>query len=81
MITQNEAIIEAFKELGGVRTKEEIATWVNNKYGTKWKDFSTPLADMVPESRGGNKSSLVPEYFRVLERVERGKYRLVEEAR
>ncbi|RXI96295.1 hypothetical protein DS745_21430 [Anaerobacillus alkaliphilus] len=77
MITQCEAIIEAFKELGGVQTHQEIANWVNKKYGPKWKDFSTPLADMVPVAKGGNKSSTVPDYFRVLERVERGKYRLL----
>lgn len=77
MITQCEAIIEAFKELGGVRTHHEIAEWVNKKYGPNWKDFRTPLADMVAVSKGGNQSSTVPDYFRVLERVERGNYRLL----
>ena len=79
MITQCEAIIADFKDMGGIRTKQEITVWVNRNYGTKWKDFGTSLADMVPESKGGNSSSTVPEYFRVLERVERGKYRLIEE--
>lgn len=37
----------------------------------------TSLADMVPRSKGGNESSLVPDYFQVLERVERGKYLLI----
>lgn len=37
MVTQCEAIIDAFKDLGGVRTKQEIENWVNNTYGAKWK--------------------------------------------
>lgn len=52
---------------------------MNKKYPSKWKDFGTMLADMVPVSHGGNNSSTVPEYFRVLKRVERGKYCLIEE--
>lgn len=72
MITQSEAIIEAFKALGDTCTIQEISDWVTKEYGPKWKDFGTPLADMVPETKGGNKSLLVPAYFRVLERVERG---------
>ena len=80
MITQSEAMIEAFKTLGGERSIKEIEDWVNKTYGPRWKNFSTPIADMVPESKGGNKSSLIPDYFRVLERGGRGRYRLLDEA-
>lgn len=78
IFTQADGIIEAFQVLGGTRSIQEITDWVNKKYGRVWKDFGTLLADMVPEKKGGNSSSRVPEYFRVLERVERGKYRLIE---
>lgn len=79
MLSQSEAIIEAFKALGGVRTANEIRVWVNKSYGDKWKDYSTIMADMVPLSLGGNNSSTVPEYFQVLKRDSRGKYCLVAE--
>jgi hypothetical protein len=78
MITQNEAIIEAFRDLGGVRNAEEIRTWVESKYGPRWKDYSTALADMVSPHHGGNNSSGVPNFFRVLTRVSRGYYSLIE---
>jgi hypothetical protein len=81
MLTQREAIIEAFKSHGGVKTAEEIRDLVIKKHGEQWKDFSTPMADMVPPSLGGNSSSTVPEYFRVLKRVSRGKYCLIDEAK
>lgn len=77
MSGQCKAIIEAFQSLKGVRTISEIRDWVRNKYGDKWKDIGTAMADMVPKHLGGNKSSHVPERFRVLERVSRGKYRLI----
>lgn len=77
MTTQYEAIIEAFRVLGGIRNKHEIADWVNKRYGASWKDFGTVMADMVPVSIGGNKSSLIPIDFRVLQRVERGNYSLI----
>ncbi|MBO8171496.1 MAG: hypothetical protein H0Z33_06385 [Bacillaceae bacterium] len=77
MSTQSDAIIKAFEELGGTRSIREIEDWVNRKYGAKWKDFSTLMADMVPVSHGGNTSSTVPEEKRVLERVSRGYYRLI----
>ncbi|MGM8215907.1 hypothetical protein ACLIA0_10085 [Bacillaceae bacterium W0354] len=76
--TQNECIIEAFRELGGGRSIEEIRNWIIHRYGNRWKELGTPMADMVPESHGGNSSSNVPEYFRVLERVDKGVYRLIE---
>ncbi|HDP99204.1 MAG TPA: hypothetical protein ENN22_08485 [bacterium] len=77
MPTQCEAIVEAFKDLLGVRTRQEIEDWVNKKYKNKWKDFGTAMADMVPLSLKGNSSSKVPNSQRVLERVSRGKYRLL----
>ncbi|HBV87528.1 MAG TPA: hypothetical protein DEF42_12935 [Desulfosporosinus sp.] len=78
MITQAEAIIAAFQGLGGKRTIREIEDWVTANYGDKWKDFSTQMADMVPLSHGGNGTSSVPDYFRVLERVQRGTYCLID---
>lgn len=76
-MTQSEAIIQAFQELGGVHGIAEITNWVGERYGDQWKDFGTSMADMVPKSHDGNASSLIPEHFRVLERVRRGKYRLL----
>jgi len=77
MPTQHEAIIEAFRALGGVRTIGEIHEWVRKKYGDRWKDFGTKMADMVPQRLGGNHSSNVPNEFRVLRRVSRGRYCLI----
>lgn len=79
MLSQSEAIIEAFKNLEGVRTAQEIRNWVIKNYGDQWKDYNTTLADMVPYSLGGNSSSTVPEYFRILKRISRGKYCLIDE--
>ncbi|MBC2723549.1 hypothetical protein [Desulfosporosinus sp.] len=76
-MTQPEAIIEAFKALGRTRSIDEIKSWVREKYGDIWKDFGTPMADMVPISRGGNSSSTIREELRVLERVSPGEYRLL----
>ena len=78
MSTQHEAIVEAFKALGGIRTIDEIRDWVEKKSGARWKDFGTRMADMVPQEFGGNPSSNVPNEFRVLARVAQGKYRLTE---
>lgn len=76
-MTQCEAIIEAFKDLGGIRNQYEIKAWVERKYGSIWKDYGTCMADMVPKSCGGNSSSTVPEKYRILERVSSGEYRLL----
>lgn len=76
-MTQTEAIIEAFKALGGTRNQYEIRSWVIEKYGDVWKDFSASMADMVLIFRGGNSSSNVREELRVLERVSTGEYRLL----
>jgi hypothetical protein len=79
MLTQSEAIIEAFRALGGIRKSSEIEEWVLDKYGARWKDFGTLMADMVPVSHGGNNTSNESDYFRVLQRVSRGNYRLIKE--
>ncbi|MGG3561982.1 hypothetical protein ABES03_10290 [Neobacillus rhizosphaerae] len=77
-MTQAEAIIEAFKALGGTRRIFEIKNWVDNKYGlNRWKDFNTTIADMVPISLGGNKTSTLPERVKVLKRVKVGHYCLI----
>lgn len=73
---QCEAIIEAFKALGGSRTIRDIEEWVTSNYGDIWQDFGTSMADMVPLSRGGNTTSSVPDRMRVLTRVSRGIYRM-----
>lgn len=72
-----EAIITAFDELGGERHIKEIIDWVYEKYGDRWKDIVTTMADMVPVSYGGNTSSQIEEKYRVLKRVSRGKYCLI----
>jgi hypothetical protein len=76
MKTQCEAIIEAFKSLEGERTIKEIEDWVIRQHGTKWKNFGTAMADMVPLSKNGNPTSEVQSDYQVLQRVSRGKYRL-----
>jgi len=78
LVTQYEAIIAAFQELGGARNANEIRHWVENHYPGRWKDYHAILADMVPVSHGGNLTSTVPEEFRVLERMHKGYYRLIE---
>lgn len=77
MKTQHQVIIEALQALGGSRRIAEIEAWVRAKYGAQWKNFSTPLADMVPVRLGGNQSSTIPGEFRVLARTDRRIYRLV----
>jgi hypothetical protein len=79
MTTQSEAIIEALKALGGEREICEVRTWIEHRYGPRWKDLSTTMADMVPIELGGNHSSTLPEWVQVLERVGRGKYKLIED--
>jgi len=76
-MTQAEAIIAAFQKLGGERTIQEIEDWATATNGARWKDFSTQMADMLPLSHGGNGTSSVPDYFRVLERIRRGTYCLI----
>jgi hypothetical protein len=79
MMALSDYIIEAFRALGGSRSIGEIEDWVTRRHGGRWasSSFSTAMADMVPESLGGNRSSLVPVEKRVLRRVSRGVYGLV----
>jgi len=65
-----EAIIEALNSLGGCGTISDVNEYILTKYGKKWKDIGTAMADMCPDS----KSSLYPLEDRVLKRVGRGKY-------
>lgn len=78
MITLTEAIIDAFKVLGGIRSNDEIKYFIKERNGNRWKSSSinTNLTDMVPAQLDRNMSSTVPQSHRVLERFETGKYRL-----
>jgi Holliday junction resolvase len=69
-ICQYEAIIEAFNALGGAKTAYEIKEWVTNKYGSVWKDFSTPMCKMLPSHLNRH----CPKKYRVLTRQCRGIY-------
>lgn len=76
-INLNEAIILALVNLGGEGSIQEIRECIEKRYPNTWKDVSTELADMIPESFGGNSSSTTKEEYRILERVSRGYYRLI----
>jgi hypothetical protein len=67
-----DAVVEALTSLGGSGSISEVRSYVNSKYPKKWKDVSTTMADLCPEST----SSTYPQKDRVLERIGRGKYRL-----
>lgn len=71
-----QAIILALDELGGKGTIRQVNDWINTNYPNKWKDAGTALADMVPKSLGGNRSSNVSDEYQILERVSPGRYRL-----
>ncbi|CAH2716711.1 hypothetical protein BACCIP111895_03899 [Neobacillus rhizosphaerae] len=71
-----QAIILALDNLGGEGTIGQVNDWINSNYPNTWKEAGTALADMVPMSLGGNRSSNVSEEFRILERVSPGRYRL-----
>jgi hypothetical protein len=60
-----EAIIAAYETPGGERTIKEIKDWIYEKYGNRWRDIGTSMADMVPVTRGGNESSRIPEVYRI----------------
>lgn len=53
-MTQEEAIIKAFNEMGGERRPKEIEAWVKRHLPEhNWKDFGTTMADMInPDYRG-----------------------------
>jgi hypothetical protein len=76
-LNHNEAIIWALVDLGGEGSIQEVREWLDENYPNTWKDTGTALTDMVPESHGGNSSSAVKEDYRVLERVGRGRYRIL----
>ncbi|MFY2158279.1 hypothetical protein ACOSZF_22045 [Cytobacillus firmus] len=76
MLTQYEAIIQAFEHLGKPTTIREMEEYIRKKHGDVWKDFGTVLADMVSPTHGGNHSSKIPNQYRILKRVSRGKYSL-----
>jgi hypothetical protein len=76
-MTQNEAIIEALEALGGAGTIKEVNAWMEKKYPSRWKDTGTALADMVPVYLGGTTTSNVRDELRILEKVSRGRYRLI----
>ncbi len=75
-MTQSEAILAAMKALKGTRHWTEIKDWTSRNIGDHWKDYSTPIDDMV---LGGNNTSNVPLELRVFERVSPGYYRLLED--
>lgn len=79
MVTQYQAIIEAFRAMSNSRRINEIEDWILKNYEVSWKDIGTTMADMVSEKNGGNSTSHVPEEYRLLTRVSRGVYRLNQE--
>ncbi|MHA1690318.1 MAG: hypothetical protein ACTSU7_01645 [Candidatus Heimdallarchaeaceae archaeon] len=78
MVTCVEAIIDAFKTLGGDRSFDDIENWILKKYGARWKrnTIETCMADMVPESLRGPPSSTVKPEYRILRRIDSGIYSL-----
>jgi hypothetical protein len=81
LLTQYEAIIQAFEELNKTITIKEMEEYIRKKYGAIWKDFGTVMAGMVSASHGGNHSSTVPSVYQVLKRISRGKYELMKNNR
>ncbi|OLS33873.1 hypothetical protein [Bacillus sp. MRMR6] len=72
-----QAIISAFAALGGERSIREIKDWIEARFGDRWKDIGTCMADMVSVSHGGSGSSQLDVKYRVLKKVSRGKYCLI----
>lgn len=68
-----EAIKEAMVALGGDGSIEEVTEWIKARYGDRWKDIRTRIADLTYP---GNSSSSYTPSERFLERVSRGVYRL-----
>jgi len=68
-----DAIREALENLGGEGTIKQVKDYILFKYGSKWKDISTAMADLTFP---GSKSSTYKISERFLERVFRGRYRL-----
>jgi hypothetical protein len=68
-----EAIKEALLSMDGEASISQIKGFIEGKYKGQWKNIDTAIADLTYP---GNKSSTYPPQERILERVERGKYRL-----
>lgn len=68
-----EAIKEALLSMDGEANVSQIKDFIEAKYKGRWKNIDTAIADLTYP---GNKSSTYPPQDRILERVDRGKYRL-----
>lgn len=71
-----DAIREALENLGGEGTIKQVKDYIVSKYGPRWKDISTAMADLTFP---GSKSSTYTINERFLERVAKGRYRLRKE--
>jgi hypothetical protein len=73
--TAKEMIREALTSLGGEATIQEVTGYIRDKYGlVNVNSISTDMSDL---SINGPKSSLYPASQRFLERVSRGRYRVL----
>lgn len=77
MVTLHEAILQCFRYSGKSMAIQEVSNYIDKYYTKKWKDINTTLADMTHPEEGGNSSSTVPNEFRRLKRVGRGRYELI----
>ncbi len=71
--TEAEAIWQAMTSLGGERSIQEVADWLEAHYPGRWKDVGTPMADLTLP---GNSSSSYSLARRFLERMGPGRYRI-----
>ena len=68
-------ILEAMRETGGEAYIQEVISYIHEKYGrVNPNTISTAMSDLAVN---GPPSSLYPMETRFLERVARGKYRLI----
>ncbi len=70
---ESEAIWQAMTALGGERSIQEVADWIEVRYPSRWKDVGTPMADLTFP---GNNSSSYSQERRFLERTGSGRYRI-----
>jgi hypothetical protein len=68
-----EAIKEALLAMNGEANINQIKSFIESKYEGRWKNIDTAIADLTYP---GSKSSTYRPEERILERIERGKYRL-----
>lgn len=68
-----EVIKEALLSMDGEASIIQIKSFIESKYKGRWKNIDTAIADLTYP---GNESSTYRPEERILERVERGKYRL-----